>query len=128
MTATTIEPLAIQVLGLHKSYDDHHVLQGVDLDVAPGSIVALLGSNGAGKTTVIRILATLTDADVGTAKVNGFDVITHPAEVREAISLTGQFTADDDILTGRDNLRLIARLRHIDTPNETADGLLVVSG
>ena len=99
-----------------KSFGDISVLRGVDLDVARGSIFALLGSNGAGKTTVVRILSTLLKADAGTATVNGFDVATQPAEVRESISLTGQFAAVDEILTGRENLVLIAKLRHLDHP------------
>src|SRR5690242_1442002 len=104
---------AIRVQGLEKSFKDLHVLRGVDLDVAPGSIVALLGSNGAGKTTVVRILATLLTADAGNATVQGFDVASEPARVRESISLTGQFAAVDEILTGRENLVLVARLRHL---------------
>ena len=95
---------AIHVHGLTKSFADVEVLRGVDLDVAPGSIVALLGSNGAGKTTTIRILATLLKADSGTATVNGYDVVTQAHDVRASISLTGQFAAVDDILTGRENL------------------------
>jgi ABC-2 type transport system ATP-binding protein len=115
---------AIRIAGLVKSFGDLDVLRGVDLDVAPGSIFALLGSNGAGKTTVVRILSTLLGADDGTAVVNGFDVATHAADVREAISLTGQFTAVDEILTGRENLVLIAKLRHLDHPGQIADELL----
>ena len=115
---------ALCVQGLEKSYDDLHVLRGVDLDVAPGSIVALLGSNGAGKTTLVRILATLLAADAGTATVDGFDVATQPADVRESISLTGQFAAVDEILTGRENLVLVARLRHLKDAGRIAEGLL----
>ena len=107
-----------------KSYGDLEVLRGVDLDVAPGSIFALLGSNGAGKTTVVKILSTLLRADGGTAVVNGFDVVTQAADVRESISLTGQFAAVDEILTGRENLVLIAKLRHLDQPGRIADDLL----
>lgn len=81
---------AIAVRGLEKSYKDLRVLRGVDLEVARGSILALLGSNGAGKTTVVRILSTLLRADTGTARVNGFDVATQAADVRGSISLTGQ--------------------------------------
>src|SRR5215470_15712215 len=102
---------AIRVAGLLKSYGDLGVLRGVDFDVAPGTIFALLGSNGAGKTTVINILSTLLTADGGSASVNGFDVATDPADVRRSISLTGQFAAVDEVLTGRENLILIARLR-----------------
>jgi len=115
---------AIHVEGLEKSYGELGVLRGVDFDVAPGSIFALLGSNGAGKTTVVRILSTLLHADAGTAAVGGFDVATRPGEVRESISLTGQFAAVDEILTGRENLVLVARLRHLDDPRTIADGLL----
>jgi ABC-2 type transport system ATP-binding protein len=115
---------AIRVTDLQKSYGTLEVLTGVDLDVAPGSIFALLGSNGAGKTTLVRILATLLTADAGTASVAGFDVATRPARVRGAISLTGQFAAVDEILTGRENLALIARLRHETHPGASADELL----
>ena len=119
----TTEP-AIQIAGITKSYGDNSVLRGVDFDVARGSIFALLGSNGAGKTTTVRILATLLKGDAGTATVNGFDVATQPADVRESISLTGQFAAVDEILTGRENLVLVAKLRHMDHPGDVADGLL----
>jgi ABC-2 type transport system ATP-binding protein len=107
-----------------KSYGDLEVLRGVDLDVARGSIFALLGSNGAGKTTVVKILSTLLKADGGSAVVNGFDVVRQAADVRESISLTGQFAAVDEILTGRENLVLIAKLRHHDHPGRVADDLL----
>ncbi len=115
---------AIQVRGLEKSYKELRVLRGVDFEVAPGSIFALLGSNGAGKTTVVRILSTLLAADAGTAVVNGFDVFARAADVRESISLTGQFAAVDEILTGRENLVLVARLRHLARPGAIADELL----
>ena len=111
----------IHVQGLMKSYKTLEVLRGVDFDVAHGSIFALLGSNGAGKTTVVKILSTLLKADGGTATVNGFDVATHGAEVRESISLTGQFAAVDEILSGRENLVLVARLRHLKDPGAIAD-------
>ncbi|WP_374458349.1 ABC transporter ATP-binding protein [Nocardioides sp. SR21] len=114
----------IRVQGLEKSYGDLAVLRGVDLDVAPGSIVALLGSNGAGKTTVLKILATLLKADAGTATIGGFDVATRPADVRETISLTGQFAAVDENLSGRENLVLVARLRHLKDAVAVADDLL----
>jgi ABC-2 type transport system ATP-binding protein len=106
---------AIQVQGLEKSYKELRVLRGVDFEVARG-IFALLGSNGAGKTTVVNILSTLLAADTGTARVNGFDVAAQAAGVRESISLTGQFAAVDEILSGRENLVLIARLRHLKNP------------
>ncbi|TDC56176.1 ATP-binding cassette domain-containing protein [Actinomadura sp. KC345] len=115
---------AIHVQGLEKSYKELRVLRGVDFGVAPGSIFALLGSNGAGKTTVVNILSTLLKSDAGTAGVNGFDVAARPEDVRESISLTGQFAAVDEILTGRENLVLIARLRHLKDPGGIADDLL----
>ena len=121
----TTQPVgAVHVQGLEKSYKELLVLRGVDFDVARGSIFALLGSNGAGKTTVVRILSTLLKADAGTASVNGFDVATQAADVRESISLTGQFAAVDEILSGRENLVLIARLRHLTDPGRIADDLL----
>src|SRR6202522_4457334 len=115
---------AIQVQALEKSYKELRVLRGVDFEVAPGSIFALLGSNGAGKTTVVRILSTLLAADAGSASVNGFDVSARSAQVRESISLTGQFAAVDEILSGRENLVLVARLRHLKNPGAIADELL----
>jgi len=121
---TTQTAQAIRVQGLEKSYKELRVLRGVDFDVARGSIFALLGSNGAGKTTVVKILSTLLKADAGTASVNGFDVATQPASVRESISLTGQFAAVDEILSGRENLVLVARLRHLKGPGKIADDLL----
>ncbi|MFI6240261.1 ABC transporter ATP-binding protein [Micromonospora sp. NPDC050795] len=123
-TTAQTEQAAIQVLGLEKSFKQLTVLRGVDIDVARGSIFALLGSNGAGKTTVVRILATLLRADGGTARVAGFDVVTQAAEVRQSVSLTGQFAAVDEILTGRENLILVARLRHLKEPGSIADDLL----
>lgn len=122
MTAQTAP--AIRVRGLEKSYKKLNVLRGVEFDVERGSIFALLGSNGAGKTTVVRILSTLLKADAGTASVNGFDVTAEPANVRESISLTGQFAAVDEVLSGRENLVLIARLRHLANPGAIADALL----
>lgn len=89
-----------------------------------GSVFALLGSNGAGKTTIVKILTTLLNQDGGTAAVNGFDVATKPDYVRQSISLTGQFAAVDEILTGRENLIMIARLRHEKHPRQVADDLL----
>jgi ABC-2 type transport system ATP-binding protein len=115
---------AIQIAGLTKSYGDHSVLRGVDFDVASGSVLALLGSNGAGKTTVVKVLCTLLRADGGTVVVNGHDVSTQAARVRESVSMTGQFTAVDEVLTGRENLVLVAQLRRVRDPGEVADGLL----
>ena len=114
----------IQVRDLHKSYKQVQVLRGVDFGVEAGSIFALLGANGAGKTTVVKILATLLKPDSGSAAVNGFDVATMPGQVRQSISLTGQFAAVDEILTGRENLGMIATLRHLDNPRAVAEGLL----
>ena len=124
MTANQVQEPAIHVQGLQKSYGALDVLRGVDFDVKRGSIFALLGSNGAGKTTIVKILSTLLKADAGTAGVNGFDVGTQAADVRESISLTGQFAAVDEILSGRENLVLIARLRHLKDPGTIADDLL----
>ncbi|QHC66453.1 ATP-binding cassette domain-containing protein [Rathayibacter sp. VKM Ac-2759] len=115
---------AVRVRGLEKSFGALHVLRGVDLDVESGSVHALLGSNGAGKTTLIRILATLARADAGTASVAGHDVSAEPGAVREAISLTGQSAAVDGMLTGRENLVLVARLRHLRRAGRIADDLL----
>src|ERR1700754_2739619 len=114
----------MQVHGLQKSYENLHVLKGVDFDVAHGSIFALLGSNGAGKTTIVRILTTLLKPDSGTASVDGFDVVSQPARVRESNSLTGQFAAVDEILSGRENLIMIAKLRHVKSAGMVADDLL----
>ena len=115
---------AISVKGLTKSYKETEVLKGVDFQVKRGEIFALLGSNGAGKTTVINILATLLKPDGGTASVNGFNALNEPDKVRQSISLTGQFAAVDDILTGRENLILIAKLRNVPNSAKTAGSLL----
>lgn len=115
---------SIQVIGLQKSYRDLHVLKGVNFEVTKGSIFALLGSNGAGKTTIVKILATLLKQDSGDAMVNGFDVVSKPDNVRKSISLTGQFAAIDEVLTGRENLVMIARLRHLGNPGQVANDLL----
>ncbi|MCU6711372.1 ATP-binding cassette domain-containing protein [Paenibacillus sp. J5C_2022] len=115
---------AIEVKGLRKSYKNTEVLKGVDFNVKRGEIFALLGSNGAGKTTTVRILTTLLKQDGGTATVNGFDVASKPDHVRQSISLTGQFAAVDEIMNGRENLIMIAKLRHLDHPRQVADDLL----
>jgi ABC-2 type transport system ATP-binding protein len=120
--------VAIQVHGLRKSYKQLQVLKGVDFEVARGNIFALLGSNGAGKTTVVRILSTLLKPDNGTARVNGFDVLSQPEKVRESISLTGQFAAVDEILTGRENMIMIAKLRRVKNASKVADDLLARFG
>ncbi|HZL06096.1 MAG TPA: ATP-binding cassette domain-containing protein [Coriobacteriia bacterium] len=115
---------AIRVQGITKSFKELHVLRGVDFDVQVGSIFALLGSNGAGKTTLVRILSTLLKSDAGTATVHGFDVASSPGEVRASISLTGQFAAVDEVLTGRENLVLVAKLRHLKNAGAIADSML----
>jgi ABC-2 type transport system ATP-binding protein len=124
MTIAQVPGPAVHVQGLEKSYKELHVLRGVDFDVQRGSIFALLGSNGAGKTTLVNILSTLLKADAGSASVNGFDVATQAPDVRGSFSLTGQFAAVDEILSGRENLVLIARLRHLKDPGKIADDLL----
>lgn len=126
MTSTTEHQstVAVRISGLVKSFGSLEVLRGVDLDVERGSIVALLGANGAGKTTLVRILATLITPDAGVMTVNGVDVAEHPRSARESVSLTGQFAAVDDVLTGRENLTLIARLRRQPEPGAIADRLL----
>lgn len=104
----------IKVSGLQKSFKENHVLQDVHLNIRKGSIFALLGSNGAGKTTIVRILSTLLKPDGGSVVVNGCDVIEQAAQVRSCISLTGQFVAVDEVLSGRENLTLIAQLKRMD--------------
>jgi ABC-2 type transport system ATP-binding protein len=104
---------AISATGLRKSYGDTVVLDGIDLDVAAGTIFSLLGPNGAGKTTTVNILSTLASADAGTASVGGHDVTTDPDGVRTVIGLTGQFSAVDNLLTGEENLFLMADLNHL---------------
>jgi ABC-2 type transport system ATP-binding protein len=127
MSATAVRS-AIRVAGLRKSFGDHVVLDGVDLEISEGSIFALLGSNGAGKTTIVRILTTLLKPDSGSATVSEFDVVSQPARVRESISLTGQFAAVDEILTGRENLTMIAELRQVRNAGKVADDLLARFG
>jgi ABC-2 type transport system ATP-binding protein len=107
-------PPAIDVSGLRKSYGDHVVLDGIDLLVAEGTVFALLGPNGAGKTTTVQILSTLLPTDGGVARVDGHDVTAGPDEVRKVIGVTGQFSAVDNLLTGEENLLLMADLNHLD--------------
>ncbi|MGW9113285.1 ABC transporter ATP-binding protein [Microbacterium sp. NPDC055683] len=114
----------IEARGIEKAYGDLAVLRGVDFEVERGTVFALLGSNGAGKTTLVRILSTLLSADAGSASVGGADIASQAARVRETISLTGQFAAVDEVLTGRENLVLVARLRHLTDPGAVADDLL----
>lgn len=115
---------AIQLKGLTKAFKDKEVLKGVSFDVEKGSIFCLLGSNGSGKTTTVKILSTLQQMDHGSAYVNGFDINTEGAKVRKSISLTGQFVAVDDILSGRENMEMVARLCHVKNYKEEADKLL----
>jgi ABC-2 type transport system ATP-binding protein len=105
---------AIHLAGLRKSFGDKVVLDGIDLDVAPGTVAALLGPNGAGKTTMVQILATLLRPDGGRAEVLGHDAVAEPDAVRAVIGVTGQLSAVDGFLTGEENLRLMADLRHLD--------------
>jgi ABC-2 type transport system ATP-binding protein len=111
---TTMEPrIAIHAAGLRKSYGSQVVLDGIDLDVAEGTVFALLGPNGAGKTTMVRILSTLIAADAGEVRIAGHDVSREPDAVRGVIGVTGQFSAVDGLFTGRENLQLMADLRHL---------------
>src|SRR5579863_3997380 len=112
MTASA-RPPAIAVTGLRKSFGDQVVLDGIDLTVTEGTIFALLGPNGAGKTTTVQILSTLITADGGQARVAGHDVAAEPGAVRAAIGVTGQFSAIDGLLTGQENLILMADLNHL---------------
>jgi ABC-2 type transport system ATP-binding protein len=108
-----LPPSAIAAAGVRKAFGTNVVLDGVDLTVAEGTVFALLGPNGAGKTTMVNILATLLDPDEGEIRVAGHDLATDPDGVRRAIGVTGQFSAVDNLLTGEENLRLIADLRHL---------------
>ncbi|MFF8657357.1 ABC transporter ATP-binding protein [Streptomyces huasconensis] len=121
-----MQPPAIEARGLAKSYGKVAVLRGIDLTIAPGTVFALLGPNGAGKTTTVRILATLLAADTGTARVAGRDVRTERSAVRRAISLTGQYAALDEQLTGAENLRMVGRLARLSraAARARADALL----
>ncbi len=106
-------PYTIETERLTKAYGSTPVLRGLDLRVERGSVFALLGPNGAGKTTTVKLLATLLRPDGGSARVAGFDLVREPERVRGAISLTGQYAAVDELLTGAENLRMMARLRHL---------------
>ncbi|MFZ0127994.1 MAG: ATP-binding cassette domain-containing protein [Candidatus Dormiibacterota bacterium] len=105
---------AVHVAGLRKAFGSKVVLEGIDLEIAEGSVFALLGPNGAGKTTTVQILSTLIRADAGVMRVGGFDVSADPDKVRRAIGVTGQFSAVDYMLSGRENLLLMADLNHLD--------------
>ncbi|AZM51513.1 ABC transporter [Streptomyces sp. WAC 01529] len=115
---------AIAVSGLRKAYGDKVVLDGIDFEVAEGSVFSMLGPNGAGKTTTVNILATLLKADAGTAHVAGHDVATATKQVRTAIGVTGQFAAVDALLTGRENLQLMADLKRVPSGDRTVAQLL----
>ena len=114
----------ISVKGLTKSFKEKEVLKGVNFEVQRGEIFALLGSNGAGKTTTVNVLSTLMKPDSGEVGICGFDVQHQPVHVRQSISLTGQFAALDGMLTGRENLMMIAKLRRVPNPAQVADNLL----
>ncbi|MFC4799606.1 ABC transporter ATP-binding protein [Neobacillus sp. GCM10023253] len=115
---------AISVKGLKKSFKDKEILKGVDFEVRRGEIFALLGSNGAGKTTTVNILSTLMKLDCGEVSIFGYDVQRQPEHVLQSISLTGQFSSLDGMLTGRENLMMIAKLRGVSNPSQVADNLL----
>ena len=124
LTAGNLTDWVIHTQALEKTFKDLPVLKGVDLQVQRGEIFALLGSNGAGKTTTINILSTLMRPTGGTAQVCGYNVVKQPQKVRQCISLTGQFAAVDTLLTGRENLRLIAQLRGVPQAAQLTDSLL----
>jgi ABC-2 type transport system ATP-binding protein len=119
-TAASSSSAAITAVDLRKSFDDNVVLDGLELTVEEGSVFALLGPNGSGKTTTVNILATLLDADGGEVRVAGHDVAREADAVRAAIGLTGQFSAVDDLLSGRENLRLMADLHHLEPSDADA--------
>jgi ABC-2 type transport system ATP-binding protein len=118
----------VSVRGLTKSYGKAQILKGVDFEIPKGSVFCLLGSNGAGKTTIIHILTTLLKPNAGEAWICGYDVMRQSAEVRRHFSLTGQYAAVDELLTARENLIMIGRLFHVQNPKQKADELLVRFG
>ncbi|MFD4609381.1 ATP-binding cassette domain-containing protein [Streptomyces sp. NPDC058440] len=115
---------AIAVSGLRKAYGDKVVLDGIDFEVAAGSVFSLLGPNGAGKTTTVNVLTTLMRADEGTVRVAGHDVVTATKQVRAAIGVTGQFAAVDELLSGRENLQMMADLKRVRSGGRVVAGLL----
>ncbi|ACU70983.1 daunorubicin resistance ABC transporter ATPase subunit [Catenulispora acidiphila DSM 44928] len=119
-----MENTAIAVTGLRKTYGDKVVLDGIGFEVAAGSVFSMLGPNGAGKTTTVNVLTTLMKADAGTVRVAGFDVASQTKQVRSAIGVTGQFAAVDELLTGRENLRMMADLLRIRPAGEIVSRLL----
>ncbi|QMU67649.1 ATP-binding cassette domain-containing protein [Streptacidiphilus sp. P02-A3a] len=114
----------IAVSGLRKAYGEKAVLDGIDFEVAAGSVFSMLGPNGAGKTTTVNILTTLLRADAGTVRVAGYDVATETRRVRAAIGVTGQFAAVDELLSGRENLRLMADLKRVRSADQLVNRLL----
>jgi ABC-2 type transport system ATP-binding protein len=119
MTTTTAPP-ALKVTGLRKSFGEKTVLDGIDLDIAEGTTFSLLGPNGAGKTTTVQILSTLLSPDASKVHVAGFDLAREPDAVRSAIGVTGQFSAVDSLLTGEENLMLMAELTTLLSPMPSA--------
>jgi ABC-2 type transport system ATP-binding protein len=111
----TISRPMIEAAGLHKRFGSTHALRGLDLSAGEGTILGVLGPNGAGKTTAVRILTTLTRPDAGSASVAGIDVLRHPDEARRRIGVAGQYASVDEVLTGRENLRMIGRLYRLDS-------------
>lgn len=124
MSKTENSNIVISLDSIVKSFKDVQVLKCVNLSVTKGSVFALLGSNGAGKTTIIKILSTLINPDGGKAEICNYDLVHQSDKVREQISLTGQYAAVDEVLTGRENLRMIGALRHLPDVNNKADALL----
>ena len=114
----------IAVSGLRKAYGDKVVLDGIDFDVAAGSVFSMLGPNGAGKTTTVNVLTTLIKADAGTVRVAGYDVMTGTKEVRSVIGVTGQFAAVDELLSGQENLQLMADLKRVRSADRVVARLL----
>jgi ABC-2 type transport system ATP-binding protein len=114
----------IAVSGLRKAYGDKVVLDGIDFDVAAGSVFSMLGPNGAGKTTAVNVLTTLIKADAGTVRIAGHDVVTEAKEVRAVIGVTGQFAAVDELLSGRENLQLVADLKRVRSGDQVVTRLL----
>lgn len=114
----------IAVSGLRKAYGDKVVLDGIDFEVAAGSVFSMLGPNGAGKTTTVNILTTLMKADAGTVRVGGHDVMTGTKEIRAVIGVTGQFAAVDELLSGRENLQLMADLKRVRSGDQVVTRLL----
>jgi len=118
----------IDVSGLKKSFGKHEVLKGVDFKIRKGQVFSLLGSNGSGKTTIVRILSSLSSLNDGKVTICGHDIVTEPTKIRSCISLTGQYAAVDEMLTGRENMYLVAKLRHLKNYKARVDELLKIFG